>query len=82
MSEIFSELQELAFQRRQQEAGAGDPPAEPAALTVSADDFSALEQRMYANASSVCWPSSTHWSSRLESGRTAWRNKSARDPNT
>jgi septal ring factor EnvC (AmiA/AmiB activator) len=46
MSEIFSELQGAEIQRRQQEAGASDPPAQPAALTVSADDFSALEQRI------------------------------------
>ena len=43
MSEIFSELQGAEFERRQQDANAGE---QPAALTVSADDFSALEQRI------------------------------------
>ena len=43
MSEIFSELQGAEFERRQQDTNASEPPA---ALTVSADDFSALEQRI------------------------------------
>ncbi|MGC1463263.1 MAG: hypothetical protein WA802_13750 [Terracidiphilus sp.] len=46
MSEIFSELQGAEFERRQEETSAGEPAAQPAALTVSADDFSALEQRI------------------------------------
>jgi septal ring factor EnvC (AmiA/AmiB activator) len=46
MSEIFSELQGAEFERRQQEFGGGDQGGQPAALTVSADDFSALEQRI------------------------------------
>jgi len=46
MSEIFSELQGAEFERRQQESNASEHPGQPAALTVSADDFSALEQRI------------------------------------
>jgi hypothetical protein len=46
MSEIFSELQGAEFERRQQEFGGGEQHAQPATLTVSADDFSALEQRI------------------------------------
>ena len=46
MSEIFSELQGAETEQRQQGANASEPQAQPAALTVSADDFSALEQRI------------------------------------
>lgn len=46
MSEIFSELQGAEFEKRQQGANANEAQAQPAALTVSADDFSALEQRI------------------------------------
>lgn len=46
MSEIFSELQGAEFERRQQGPGASQGQPQPPALTVSADDFSALEQRI------------------------------------
>ncbi len=46
MSEIFSDLQGAEFERRQQAANGGDHASQPGALTVSADDFSALEQRV------------------------------------
>lgn len=45
MSEIFSELQGAEIDR-QQETNASEAHGQPAALTVSADDFSALEQRI------------------------------------
>jgi chromosome segregation ATPase len=43
MSEIFSELQEAEAERYQQ---VNDARSQPAALTVSADDFSSLEERI------------------------------------
>ncbi len=46
MSEIFSALEGAEFERRQQEPNANDPHPQLAALTVSADDFQALEERV------------------------------------
>ena len=46
MSEIFAELQMAESERYQQETSAQEPSAEPAALTVSVDDFSSLEERI------------------------------------
>jgi FtsZ-binding cell division protein ZapB len=46
MSEIFSELQGAEFEKLQQETNGSEAPAQAGALTVSADDFSALEQRI------------------------------------
>jgi 50S ribosomal subunit-associated GTPase HflX len=43
MSEILSQLQVAELERFEQKAGKKE---EPAALTVSADDFSALEERI------------------------------------
>jgi hypothetical protein len=43
MSEIFSQLQVAELERFEQKAGKKE---EPVALTVSADDFSALEDRI------------------------------------
>ena len=46
MSEIFAELQMAEFDRYQPETHEQEPSSEPVALTVSADDFSSLEERI------------------------------------
>lgn len=46
MPEIFTELQVSEFERQQQETNTNETQEQPAALTVSADDFSALEERI------------------------------------
>lgn len=43
MSEIFAQLQAAESERNQQQTKADEPPA---ALTLSSDDFSAIEERI------------------------------------
>lgn len=46
MSEIFAELQVAELEQQQNETEGHLTTAQPQALTVSADDFSALEERI------------------------------------
>lgn len=46
VSEIFTQLQVAEVERYEQQTNTNEPQEQPAALTVSADDFSALEERI------------------------------------
>jgi hypothetical protein len=55
MSEIFNALQALGKERREQQAGTNRGLAQVVASTVSAADFSPLEERIAGAAEMVKW---------------------------